>query len=161
MGDAGDATGRAGEPDDPIRPLDWLKAIPFEPAAWSDRLGWVGLEAVCCRTEPAFELDQPALTHHWLALFVPAAAGVWTCGTRGSRRHRPPPAGSIMLVPAGSPAGWRRGQPAGLAQHLPGAGVGRAGGRRGVRPRPGELTVPPLDGLELPHLRAAMTAVGA
>jgi len=35
------------QPDDPIRPLDWLKAIPFEPAAWSDRLGWVGLEAVC------------------------------------------------------------------------------------------------------------------
>jgi hypothetical protein len=24
----------------PIRPLDWLRAIPFEPAAWSDRLGW-------------------------------------------------------------------------------------------------------------------------
>ncbi len=58
------------QPGDSIGPLDWLKAIPFEPAAWSDRLGWVGLEAVCCRTEPAFELDQPALTHHWLALFV-------------------------------------------------------------------------------------------
>ena len=91
---------------DPIGPLDWLKAIPFEPAAWSDRLGWVGLEAVCCRTEPAFELDQPALTHHWLALFVRPPQeldlryeGVW--------RRRPPPVGSIMLVPAGSPAGWR------------------------------------------------------
>ena len=38
----------------PLDPSDWLKAIPFEPAAWSDRLGWVGLEAVCCRTEPPF-----------------------------------------------------------------------------------------------------------
>ena len=36
------------QPGDSIGPLDWLKAIPFEPAAWSDRLGWVGLEAVCC-----------------------------------------------------------------------------------------------------------------
>ena len=45
----------------PIGPLDWLKAIPFEPAAWSDRLGWVGLEAVCCRTEPAFEPTSPLL----------------------------------------------------------------------------------------------------
>jgi hypothetical protein len=29
----------------PIRPLDWLKVIPFQAVAASDRLGWVGLEA--------------------------------------------------------------------------------------------------------------------
>src|SRR5215831_17179501 len=94
------------QPDDPIRPLDWLKAIPFEPAAWSDRLGWVGMEAVCCRTEPAFELDQSALTHHWLALFVRPPQEL-DLRYEGVRRHRPPPVGSIMLVPAGSPAAWR------------------------------------------------------
>ena len=33
------------QPDDPIRPLDWRKLLPFKPAASSDRLGWVGLEA--------------------------------------------------------------------------------------------------------------------
>ena len=94
------------QPDDSIGPLDWLKAIPFEPAAWSDRLGWVGMEAVCCRTEPAFELDQPALTHHWLALFVRPPQEL-DLRYEGVRRHGPPPVGSIMLVPAGSPAGWR------------------------------------------------------
>jgi AraC-like DNA-binding protein len=30
---------------DPIGLLDWRKIIPFEPAASSDRLGWVGLQA--------------------------------------------------------------------------------------------------------------------
>src|SRR5258708_27285738 len=75
---------------DSIGPLDWLKAIPFEPAAWSDRLGWVGLEAVCCRTEPAFELDQPALTHHWLPLFV-RPPPPFALRSTGPRPHRPPP----------------------------------------------------------------------
>jgi hypothetical protein len=28
---------------DPIGPLDWRKILPFEPAASSDRLRWVGL----------------------------------------------------------------------------------------------------------------------
>jgi hypothetical protein len=86
-----------------INPLDWLKAMPYEPAAWSDRLGWVGKEAVCGRTEPAFELDQPALTHHWLSLFVRPPQEL-DLRHEGVRRHRPPPAGSIMLVPAGSGA---------------------------------------------------------
>src|SRR5262249_4641612 len=81
---------------EPLGPGDWFKAIPFEPAAWSDRLGWVGLEAVCCRTEPAFELDQPALTHHWLALFVRPPQEL-DLRYEGVRRHRPPLAGSIML----------------------------------------------------------------
>jgi hypothetical protein len=55
---------------DPIGPLDLRKIVPFEPAAASDRLGWVGLEAVRCRAEPAVELNPPALTHHWLVLFA-------------------------------------------------------------------------------------------
>src|SRR5690349_9247289 len=55
---------------DPIGPLDLRKIVPFEPAASSDRLGWVGLEAVRCRAEPALELNPPAITHHWLVLFA-------------------------------------------------------------------------------------------
>ena len=31
--------------EDQIRPRDWLKVIPFQAVAASDRLGWVGLEA--------------------------------------------------------------------------------------------------------------------
>ena len=43
----------------PIGPLDWLKAIPFEPAASSHRLGWTGLEAARYRAAPASELNAP------------------------------------------------------------------------------------------------------
>ena len=144
----------------PIGPLDWLKAIPFEPAAWSDRLGWVGMEAVCCRTEPAFELDQPALTHHWLALFVRPPQEL-DLRYEGVRRHRPPPVDSIMLVPAGSPAGWRwSGRRDLLSIYLEPGLVGRVAAEA-FDLDPARLTVPPLDGLELPHLRAAMAAVGA
>jgi hypothetical protein len=55
---------------DLIGPLDWLRLLPHEVAASSDRLGWVGLQAARCRAEPAFELNVPALTHHRLFLFA-------------------------------------------------------------------------------------------
>jgi len=54
----------------PLGPLDWLKIVPFEAAAASDRLRWVGLEAARCRAERVFELNPPAITHHWLVLFL-------------------------------------------------------------------------------------------
>ena len=145
---------------DSIRPLDWLKAIPFEPAAWSDRLGWVGLEAVCWRMEPAIDLDQPALTHHWLALFVRPPQEL-DLRYEGVRRHRPPPAGSILLVPAGSPAGWRSSGRRDLLSIYLAPGLVERVAAEAFDLDPARLTVPPLDGLELPHLRAAMTAVGA
>ena len=52
------------QPGDSMGPLDWLKILPFEPAASSDRLGWVGLEAARCRAAPAYECTPSALTHH-------------------------------------------------------------------------------------------------
>ena len=55
---------------DPIGPLDSFKILPVEPVASSERLGWVGLEAVRYGASPAFELDQPALTYHMLVLFA-------------------------------------------------------------------------------------------
>ena len=61
----------------------------------------------------------------------------------GVKRHVPPPAGAIMLVPAGSPARAALERAQGLAAHLPGARVGRAGRRRGVRPRSGAADGPP------------------
>ena len=55
---------------DPIGPLDWCKIVPFEPAAASGRLEWVGLEAAHFRATPATEFNPPALTHHQLLLFA-------------------------------------------------------------------------------------------
>src|SRR5258708_3432332 len=55
----------------PLEPLAALrKFVPFEAAASSARLGWVGLEAARYRASPASELNQPALTHHGLVLFA-------------------------------------------------------------------------------------------
>src|SRR5262249_59015807 len=54
----------------PIRPLDWLKHVPFEADAASGRLEWAGLEAVRYRAAPASELNPPAMTHHRFILFA-------------------------------------------------------------------------------------------
>src|SRR5262245_19793381 len=91
---------------DPIGPLDWLKIVPTEPAAASDRLGWVGLEAARYCAATASELDQPALTHHWLVLHVRPPEEL-DLEYEGVKRHVPPPVGSVTLVPAGSPVRWR------------------------------------------------------
>jgi AraC family transcriptional regulator len=75
------------------------------------------------------------------------------------KRNVPPPAGSISLVPAGSPGRVRS---SGCKEELhiflePGL-VSRVGAEAfGLDPV--RLTLPPLDGLHLPQLRAAMLAV--
>jgi AraC family transcriptional regulator len=145
---------------DPIGPLDWLKMVPVEPAAASARLGWVGLEAARYRAAPASELNQPALTHHWLILFArpPEEQDLLY---EGVKRHVPPPAGAVSLVPAGTPARWRcSGRRDFLHIHLEPGLVGRVAAEA-FGMDPARLTVPPLDGLDLPPLRAAMGAVGA
>jgi hypothetical protein len=77
------------------------------------------------------------------------------------KRHVPPPAGAISVVPAGTPARWRwSGRKDSLHIYLELDLVGRVAAEAfGLDPA--RLTVPPLDGLDLPHLRAAMGAVGA
>src|SRR5262245_61149620 len=88
-------------------PLATLRQIiPFEAAAASDRLGWIGLEAARYRAAPAAELNPPALTHPRLVLFSRPPDEL-DLRYEGVDRHAPPPAGSISIVPAGSPALWR------------------------------------------------------
>ena len=148
------------QPDDPIRPLDWYKILPFEAAAASDRLEWVGLAAARYRATPAFEFDPPALTHHMLILYTRPPEEL-DLRYEGVKRLVPPPAGAIMLLPAGTPARVRSsGRKDQLHIFLEPGLVGRVAAEAfGLDPA--RLTVPPLDGLELPHLRAAMTAVDA
>jgi hypothetical protein len=67
---------------DPIRPLDWYRILPFEAAAASDRLGWVGLVAARYREPPASEIDLSPLTHHTL-VFSSGRRRSWICATRG------------------------------------------------------------------------------
>ena len=76
---------------DPIGPLDWRQILPFEAAAASDQLGWVGLEAARCRAEPAFERSVPALTHHRLVLVTRPPVDL-DLRYEGVKRQRPTPA---------------------------------------------------------------------
>jgi AraC family transcriptional regulator len=153
---------RQEEPErgDPIRPLDWRKVIPFQAVAASDRLGWVGLEAARYRASTAWEYDAPALTHHRLVL-VTRPPQELELRFEGVKRHVPPPAGAIILVPAGieGRVRWSGGFDW-LHIYLEPELVARVAAEA-FDLDPARLTVPPLGGLELPHLRAAIGAVGA
>src|SRR5436309_10015100 len=93
-----------GAPHGPLAVLRQI--IPFEAAATSDRLGWVGLEAARYRAAPASELHPPALTYHRLVLFSRPPEEL-DLRYEGVKRHRPPPAGAVSVVPAGATALWR------------------------------------------------------
>jgi AraC family transcriptional regulator len=145
---------------DSLGPLDWRKVIPFQAVATSDRMGWVGLEAARYRASPTWEYDAPALTHHRLVL-VTRPPQELDLRFEGMRRHVPLPAGAIILVPAGTPGQVRwRGGFDWLHIYLEPGLVGRVAAEAfGLDPA--RLAVPPLDGLDLPHLRAVMWAVDA
>jgi AraC family transcriptional regulator len=134
------------------------KILPFEPAASSGRLGWVGIEAARFRATPAFELDGTALTHHMLALLTQPPKEL-DLRFDGVKRHMPPPAGSIILVPAGSAVQARSsGQKDELHIFLE-PGVVRRVAAEAFELDPAQVSISPLDGLQHPQLRAAMLAV--
>src|SRR5207253_629009 len=144
----------------PLGPIELRKLVPVAPTAASDRLGWVGLEAAQYRGAPTSEINLSPLTHHTLVL-VTRPPDQLDLLYEGVKRRVPPPAGSILLVPAGSPALWRwTGRKDSLHIYLEPGLVSRVAAEAfGLDPA--RLTLPPLDGLDLPHLRAAMGAVDA
>src|SRR5262245_12800101 len=143
----------------PIGPLDWLKVIPFHAVAASDRLGWVGLEAARYRASPAWEYSAPALTHHRLVL-VTRPPQELDMRFDGVNQHVPPPAGAIIVVPAGTRGRVRwTGGFDWLHIYLEPRLIARVAAEA-FDLDPARLTVP-LGSLEHPHLRAAMLAVDA
>jgi AraC family transcriptional regulator len=145
----------------PLGSLAALRTVvPFEAAAASERLGWTGIEAARYLASPASELSPPPLSHHWLVLFARPPDN-FDLTYEDVKRHVPPPAGSISVVPAGSKALWRwGGHKDSLHIHLAPGLVERVGAEA-FDLDPARVSVPPLDGLDLPQLRAAMLAVDA
>jgi AraC family transcriptional regulator len=136
------------------------KFVPFEADAASGQLGWMGLEAARYCELPALEMDLPPLTHHALIL-LPRPPEELDVLYEGVKRHVPPPAGSVLLVPADSPSLWRlSGRFDSLLIYLESSLVARVAAEA-FDLDPARVTVPPLDGLDLPQLRAVMWAVGA
>jgi AraC family transcriptional regulator len=149
--------GRGG----PIGPLAALrKIIPFEPAASSDQLGWAGLQAARYRAAPASELNPPALNHHRLILFSRPPEELDLL-YEGVERHVPPPAASIAVVPAGAAVRWRWSGCFDWVHIFLEPGLFASVAAEVFDLDPVRMTVPPLDGLDLPHLRAMMLAVDA
>jgi len=138
----------------------WSAIVPFAADATSDRLGWSGLEAVRYLAPPDCEIDAPPLAQHTLVL-VTRPPDKFDLLYDGVKRHAPLPMGSITLVPAGSPVLWRwSGRKDSLHVYLEPGLVARVAAEV-FDLDPARLTVGSLDGLDLPQLRAAMTAVDA
>jgi AraC family transcriptional regulator len=138
------------------RPLELIEHFPGEPFAASDRRRWVGLEALRYRDQPPNEAFQPPLTHHSLLLFL-RTPQEFEVRYEGVTRVVPPPAHSILMVPAGSPARWRWSNHSdSLHVFLEPGLVARVAADEFD---PARVSLPPLDGLDLPQLRAAMLAV--
>jgi AraC family transcriptional regulator len=132
--------------------------LPGEPFAASDRLRWVGLEALRYRDQPPNEASQPPLTDHSLLLFL-RAPKEFEARFAGISRVVPPPPGSILLVPAGTSAWWRWSDHSDSLHVFLAPGLVARVAAEEFDLDPGRVSLPPLDGLHLPQLRAAMLAV--
>jgi AraC family transcriptional regulator len=141
-------------------PLELIKHFPGEPFAASDRLRWVGLEALRYRDQPPNEAFQPPLTHHSLVLFL-RTPKEFEVRSEGISRVVPPPAGSTLVVPAGSPARWRWSSHSDSLHVFLEPGLVARVAAEAFELDPARVSLPPLDGLDLPQLRAAMLAVCA
>jgi hypothetical protein len=137
----------------------WIRRS-IAPSAASDRLGWVGMEAARYADLPDTEVDVPPLTHHTLVLFN-RPPDEMDLRYEDVDRHAPPPAGSISVIPAGSPVRWRwSGSKDSLHVFLEPRLVAQVAAES-FELDPARVVVPPLDRLDLPRLRAAMQAVDA
>jgi AraC family transcriptional regulator len=139
-------------------PLELVKHFPGEPCAASDGRRWVGLEALRYRNQPPNEGFQPPLTHHTLLLFLHTPKE-FEARSEGISRVAPPPAGSILMVPAGSPARYRWSSHSDSLHVFLEPGLVARVAAEAFELDPARVSLPPLDGLHLPHLRAAMLAV--
>jgi AraC family transcriptional regulator len=148
------------EPVRPLTPQEYCRLAPFQSATASCRLGWAGLEALLYNDVCDAEFERPPLTHHELVLFN-RPPDVFGIDYEGVRRHLPPPAGAVAVVPAGTPSRrqWR-GRRVSLHVFLEPDLVARVAAEEfGLDTA--RWAVPPLDCRVLPQLRAAMLAVEA
>ncbi len=141
-------------------PVDFRKICPIKASMASEGLGWVGLEAARFDGLIDFETAHRPLTHHRLGLLIRPPEEL-DLRYEGVKRQVPPPAGSIYVVPAGTPVQVRsRRWKESLHIYLEPGLIARVAAEA-FDLDPARLTVPPLDSQDLPHLRAAMLAVDA
>src|SRR5262245_28572834 len=143
---------------DLTNPLELIRYFPGEPCAASVGRQWVGLEALRYRDQPPNETLQPPLSHHSLLLFHHTPRD-FDARSDEISRGVPPPPGSVLVVPAGSPAWWRWGQHSDSLHVFLEPGLVARVAAEAFDLDPARAPVRPLDGLYLPQLRAALGAV--
>jgi AraC family transcriptional regulator len=142
----------------PRAPLELIDHFPGEPFAASDRHRWTGLQALRYRYQPPNETLQPASTHHSLLLFM-HAPDEFEVRSEGISRIIPPRTGSIFVVPAGNSAWWRWGRHSDSLHVFLDAGLVERVAAEAFELDPARVSVPALDGVDLPPLCAALRAV--
>jgi AraC family transcriptional regulator len=137
------------------------KFAPFTPSATSYGMEWKTLQALCYRKSPASgEFSLPPVSWHGLVLTIRPAERLHV-RYDGVRLDRPPVAGSINVIPAGSSVLWRRkGSMDALFIHLEPSVVARVAAES-FDFDSSRTVLPPLYGLNEPELRSAMLAVDA
>jgi AraC family transcriptional regulator len=145
---------------DPLGPRERAGLVSFAPAAASDWRAGVGMLAARYLDAPATEVALPPSTHHSLVL-VHRPSEECELRYESVKRHTPPPAGSILVIPASIPVQWRwAGRNDSLHISLEPGLVARVAAES-FDLDPTRVVVPPLDQLLLPPLQAAMGAVDA
>jgi AraC family transcriptional regulator len=133
---------------------------PVIPNAASFELGWTGLQAVRYRDSITNEFSAPPISQHALIL-VTRPPEQMNLRYEGVKLDKPPAAGSVAVMPAGSVSLWHwRGSKDSLHIYLEPSLVARVAAET-FELDPSRTVVPPLDPLIVPELRAAMLAVDA
>jgi AraC family transcriptional regulator len=131
---------------------------PVVPDATTHNLGWTGLQAFRYRNSASNEVRWPSLSQHLLVLMTRPPAKMSFC-YEGGKRNKPPPAGSIAVIPVASEAEvWWHGTKDSLHIYLEPELITRVA--TSFELDLSSTGIPPLDGLILPDLRATMLAVG-
>jgi len=137
------------------------KFAPFTPSATSYGMVWKTLQAVRYRKSPVSgEFSLPPVSRHGLVLTIRPAERLHV-RYDGVRLDRPPVAGSINVIPAGSSVLWRRqGSMDALFIDLEPSLVARVAAES-FDFDSSRAVLPPLYGMNVPELRSAMLAVDA
>src|ERR1700756_1423152 len=137
------------------------KFVPLTPSVTSYGLGWKTLQAVHYREGLASgEFSLPPVSRHKLFLIIRPSERL-ELRSEGVRLDRPPAAGSIHVIPAGSSVRWRReGSRDALLIDLEPSLIARVAAEA-FELDSSRTMLPPLYGLNVPELCSAMLAVDA
>ena len=139
------------------------KFVAFTPSATSYGFEWNALQAVRyleSKSAASGELIAPQVPRHGMVLTIRPAERL-DVRYAGMRVKRPPVAGSINVVPAGSSVQWEReGGMDLLFIYLEPSLVARVAAES-FELDSSRTVLPPLNGVNVPELRSAMLAVNA